>query len=178
MNKQQLADALVATKTGIEMGWDADKLMKHTKAELEDLLSSDSPANDEDATELEATNGSVVPAKYREMYRKSKTASGKATLNNGDELALLLGTVDHIVTCQIADQVLNRLSGATLAQYTTEREGVPHPKTGEPMKALNNGMVRMNAGNRIRSWAKKHENPEEAMAEITVFLEMVADGQA
>ena len=192
MNKQQLTTDLL-TVIPADKDWTNKSLMALTKAALERLWAEVydvAEADDTEVDELAPVKGSTVAQKYRIRYaenaakrgHKAQTVTGKASLNNGDELALLLEDATVTATCFIADQVLNLAHGTTLAKYTTDRIGVVvvNKKTGESkvLKPLNDGMVRMNAGNRIRSWAKKHDDPQAAISEIRQFLGMVADAAA
>lgn len=173
MNKQDNITSILAQDTG----WNKSQLTKMNAkdvAGLSLLLNYEDASNDPEGEPLEATNGSKVQQSYRNKYaeiakaqgRKATTASGKATLNNGDQLALLLENADHVTTCAIADTLLGLATGTNLALYTTDRIGRTHPKTGAELKALNNGMVRMNAGNKIRSFIKKMDAPEDGIAQV------------
>ena len=81
-------------------------------------------------------------AKYRTRYLKTKSAAGKASMNNGDEVAQALLGLDHIAVALLADELVP-LKGT---ECHLEKYG-----------HLNNGQIRMNSGNKIRGAAKRGE---------------------
>lgn len=91
--------------------------------------------------EHEDSNGSMAStlAKYRKGYQISVAASGRKSLNNGDELAKILEYKDHNEVMAIAERVLEFRTGELAQRYDR----------------LNNGQKRMNAGNRIRAALKR-----------------------
>lgn len=188
MNKQQRIDEILDMDTGGT--WDKKSLGLLKAARVKELHEQMATQQDDeiplDGDELESITGSRVREQYRKKYaeiassqgRKAHTATGRTSLNNGDELALLLEQATPTQTCELADYCKGLPAGATRAKYTTDRIGQTHPKTGEPLKALNDGMVRMNAGNQIRSHCKKAEDTTVAMASMAEMLKSLMDAQA
>lgn len=140
----------------------------NTKASLNRLRKADVAAilvdlNDAKADQPEADeeiSASRVPDKYRARYaetakaagRKAHTATGKATLNNGDDFALLWEAILPIEACQLADQVVP----------------LPDKQThGDKYGHLNVGMQRMNAGNRIRGAIKREDIKPAKVVKLT-----------
>lgn len=180
MNKQQNISTILSLQTG----WNKAQLTSMKAADVTGLLAlleTEDWGHDDEldgSIELASIVGSKVKQSYRVKYAQqakdarhvAKTASGRATLNNGDQLALLLEDATPIQTCHVLDSLLVYLHGTTYAKYTTDRIGQTHPKTGVALKALNDGMVRMNAGNQIRSYCKKATEPAAAIAAIRQIL--------
>ena len=136
---------LIETASKLDTGLTKTALKKLKKADLLAQLTAWEAAN----PEAEAT-ASRVPQKYRARYaetakaagRKAHTATGKATLNNGDEFALLWEALLPVQACQLADKVVPQPDKQTHATKYAH---------------LNVGMQRMNAGNRIRGAIKRGE---------------------
>lgn len=202
MNKQQRIDELLALN---ESAITAKELKTMSAREVQELHESvvfdsndevDGEYHDdvdengnvipEDGEELTPVTGSRVKETYRKIYANrakeqghvAKTVAGRATLNNGDELALLLEHADPRTICLVCDMTHGYPTGATYFKYTADRIGQTDPKTGVALKALNDGMVRMNAGNRIRSYCKKHEDPQVALSQVKTYLNQIAKEEA
>ena len=79
--------------------------------------------------------------KYKSGYELSLCASGRKSLNTGDEVAHLLAGLEALEVIATAEILLGLESGELLERYTK----------------LNNGSKRMNAGNLIRSAHKRGE---------------------
>jgi len=176
MNKQDNIASILSQDTG----WGKAQLTAMSAADvagLSALLLAEDWGQDA-STELSPVVGSKVRQAYRTKYAEqakaaghvAKTAGGRATLNNGDELALLLESATPTQTCIILDNLLGYVAGQTYAKYTTDRIGQTHPKTGAELKPLNEGMVRMNAGNQVRSYCKKADKPSDAIAVVGAIL--------
>ena len=160
MKKEDLIEAILDLQE--PSGEDTEAQLRKLKvADLQAILDDLTDEQDE-----QEETGNRVLKKYRDKYvemaketgHKATTCEGKATLNNGDQLALLWEYASPEQVAQLADTLLDKPVGTHLATYTADRVGQPHPKTGQRMKALNPGMVRMNTGNKVRSWAKQHED--------------------
>ena len=74
----------------------------------------------------------------KEKYTKTKSASGKASLHNGDEVAVLMDGIE-------LDKAYYAAAGFLGVTAKSLREKYGH---------LNQGMQRMNLGNRIRGRVK------------------------
>lgn len=143
MKKQDLVDILMANDT-IADKHTAEELLKEKKVVLEAMV------DEHTGDELDPVAGSRVRQTYRDKYaknatehgRKAHTFEGRATLNNGDQLALLLESLSPQETCNLCDAVQELKTGETQAKYAH----------------LNQGMQRMNAGNRIRAVIKREDN--------------------
>jgi hypothetical protein len=136
---------------------------------LEEILTDEDEDLDEDGN---VRRGDVFPAGVRETYLKGKTASGKAFIDCGDEIAEQLRDMSLEQVAHVAEQVLGQLTAAGwLALYTTDREA-------EGKKALNPGMVRMNLGNRIRAAIKLQEKEAQEAEEAEGGEEEGGDEEA
>jgi hypothetical protein len=101
----------------------------------------------------EDTKTSVAPDVSK--YQKVKSASGGASLNNGDEVAQALtgATLDEVY--RLASKALGETQKALKEKY----------------EHLNEGMQRMNLGNRIRgAVAKMEEGGSEFLATEGAFI--------
>ena len=154
MTKAQLVEAASTLDTGLTK----TALRKLPKDELVKQLTAWQAAQPE-AEEA----ASRVPQKYRVKYaeaakaagHKAHTATGKATLNNGDEFALLWEAILPSEACKLADQV------APQPDKQTHAAKYAH---------LNVGMQRMNAGNRIRGAIKRGEVKPAKAVKLTKAL--------
>ena len=151
MNKTELSNAIIELDNSQEL----ETLMKLTKAQLESALDALEleAAEDGDEEEEELTAGQKMArtlAKARVRYVKSKTASGKATMNNGDQIALALQPFDHVQVAMTADLILGEEIGHHMNRYGH----------------LNNGQIRMNSGNRIRGAVKRGDIEIEGAMEL------------
>ena len=100
------------------------------------------------STPLKLRTGDVFPAGARERYVGGKADNGKRFLDSGDDLAQQLRGATLIeVAARYAAMNPERSAEGWIAFYTTDR--VAYGK-----KPLNDGMVRMNIGNRIRALLK------------------------
>lgn len=155
--KNELLAQLAANDDAIAMaavnGADtAAKRKASTKAVIQQWL-DDTAANEadgeewleqqEEADEEEEQHHTVDP-KYRAGYEKTKSAKGKSSLDNADPIAKLLRGLDPSVVCGLADQVYGVPRGTHAAKYSH----------------LNQGMQRMNSGNRIRGAIARGEMSE------------------
>lgn len=102
---------------------------------LKELLDEDEDEDDARSPMARALD------KARGAYTKSVASSGKKSLHNGDELATLLAGCEPEEVCQLADIVCEVAAGTHLAKY----------------KHLNQGQIRMNAGNKVRGRIKRGE---------------------
>jgi hypothetical protein len=101
-----------------------------------------------EATPKTLRTGDVFPAGVRAKYAKGKAENGKRFFDSGDDIATKLRGATLLQTAEwYAGLNPERNAQGWIAFYTTDREA-----RGE--RALNNGMVRMNIGNRIRALLK------------------------
>ena len=114
------------------------KLQRASKMDIElwIQLHADQPDTPDEA---ETKNMSKTMQKYREGYEPSISASGRKSLNTGDAIAHLLAGLEPLAVMQAAEVVLGLEDGELVTKY----------------EKLNRGQQRMNAGNRIRSAAKR-----------------------
>lgn len=89
--------------------------------------------------EAEGRRMAQILRKYAQTYEPSISASGRKSLNSGDDVAHLLAGMEPVQTIQVAERVLGMEAGTLLARY----------------EHLNRGQQRMNAGNRIRAAIKR-----------------------
>ena len=115
---------------------------KATKAELEKLLASNSPTEDE-GDETPKASKSAVPDKYKKRYGKSQ--------NCGDEMAEMLATLVKDEKGVTNIEALNAV-GAQNGIDVQDRWG-----TGREGGALNVGMQRMNLSNVLRGKIRNEE---------------------
>lgn len=119
-----------------------------TKARGKDLTAlEDEPEEDEEGTRSMAKTLS----KYREKYTTGVTAEGRKSLNNGDDIAELLEGMDAMAVMKMAEQLCGLEAGELVAKY----------------EHLNNGAKRMNAGNRIRAFAKRENLSVEEVSRFS-----------
>lgn len=97
--------------------------------------------------------------KAREHYTKDKRPDGTATAHCGDAIAKELRDLEPQEVAALADKVLQEPAGTHFAKYQN----------------LNNGQIRMNSGNRIRSyWKKINEDGNEAeIARVAKLLNLI-----
>lgn len=95
---------------------------------------------DEDEDDTRSSMAKALD-KARGAYTKSVASSGKKSLHNGDELATLLAGCEPEEVCQLADIVCEVAAGTHYVKY----------------KHLNQGQIRMNAGNKVRGRIKRGE---------------------
>ena len=94
-----------------------------------------------DEAEEHASKMAEALRKARVRYVKDRRPSGAATAHNGDLIAKELRDYDPLDVCRLADRCLEQPIGWHAARY----------------EGLNNGQIRMNAGNKIRgAWKKAH----------------------
>lgn len=92
--------------------------------------------------------GDVFPAGARGRYVGGKAANGKRFFDSGDDLAAKFrGATLLEVATEYAKMNPERNAQGWIAFYTTDR-------IAQGKKPLNDGMVRMNIGNRIRALLK------------------------
>lgn len=92
-------------------------------------------------TKADKPSMSATMQKYREKYEPSISLSGRKSLNNGDDLAHLLASLDPRDVVHLAEKVLGLKKNELWDKYAN----------------LNRGQQRMNAGNRIRGAVKRGE---------------------
>lgn len=101
----------------------------------------------EDAEESEVSaNMAKQLAKYRNGYVVSLSASGKKSLNCGDILAQMLEGTHYMEVYALAEKWCDLPIGSLEAKYAGLK---------------NDGMRRMNAGNRLRALLRRSEDAEE-----------------
>lgn len=89
-------------------------------------------------------------ARYKASYQPYQQGNGNLSLDNGDEVALLLRGASPEVVMRAAEK-LKQLEPGTLA---------------ERYKARNPGAKRMNAGNQIRGYVRREGTVAEVRAAI------------
>ena len=138
MTKKELAAAIVA------LGGEAPSRLN--KGQLVELLA-----------QLEAAQpvGQAAQlAKYKPGYVATTSASGNASLHNGDEVANTLAGTDADTVVAAAERLLGFAQGELASKYAN----------------LNVGQKRMNAGNRIRGAVKRGDvTPDEVAAAIAAI---------
>ena len=82
---------------------------------------------------------SSVLKKYRPTYAVSVTANGRKSRYNADDVAQVLEGVEPLTVVKAAEKLL----GLKRGELQTKYEG------------MNNGQIRMNAGNRLRGAVKR-----------------------
>lgn len=99
--------------------------------------------------------------KAREHYTKDKRPDGAATAHCGDAIAKELRDLEPMEVAALADRVLQQPAGTHEAKY----------------ERLNNGQIRMNSGNRIRSYWKKinEEGQIQEVARVGKLLNLLDD---
>jgi hypothetical protein len=112
------------------------RLNKEQRATLEQAVEAWNPEGEDSKSRSLASQ----MAKYRSRYQRSVSASGDASLNNGDDMAVFLEGKNEIEVCELADK------------WTPIKDGQKHMLR---YAKLNNGQKRMNAGNKLRAAAKK-----------------------
>ena len=122
-----LAQAMVNGATDAEI----KKLESKTKKEIEVLLAA------MDEPEVKSMSGTML--KYRKGYEPSLSASGRKSLNSGDEIAHLLSGLEPRAVISAAERLLHLEVNTLWDKYAS----------------LNLGQQRMNAGNRIRGAVKR-----------------------
>ena len=85
--------------------------------------------------------------KYRAGYLTSVTSDGRKSKRSDNPISAWMEGWTPEMACMAADKLLNQPAGFHAAKY----------------EGLNNGQRRMNAGNRIRAFAKSHELDVEAL---------------
>jgi hypothetical protein len=89
--------------------------------------------------EAEVKSMSATMLKYRKKYEPSLSASGRKSLNTGDEIAHLLAGLEPRLVIAAAERLLSLKTNELWDKYS----------------GLNVGQQRMNAGNRIRGAVKR-----------------------
>lgn len=108
-----------------------------------------------DMSGIPVTSNDVIPQDVRDTYEQGKTEDGVSYIDSGDDLAVQLRGKPIEESAKVLAKLDNsRSASGWIAFYTTDREA-------EGKKALNDGMVRMNIGNRIRA-ALKAQAEEQA----------------
>jgi len=91
----------------------------------------------EDEPEVKSMSSTML--KYRKAYEPSLSASGRKSLNSGDEIAHLLSGLEPRAVISAAERLLDLKTDELWDKYAN----------------LNLGQQRMNAGNRIRGAVKR-----------------------
>lgn len=135
----------------IEATVERDEIEKATKEELEQAIAQ--VATDEEDVEVVAPESSfnrLASKAKNDQYVLYISTSGKKSLDNGDEVAIMLRgkTLDEVY------------------QITSDWVGISVEELIERYKHLNAGQQRMNLGNRLRRYiiAGKKEREWEAQA--------------
>ena len=149
LSKQHLTEAYVA-ETGNEPNpeWTA-KQLDAALTEIETQKEKELEERTRIAKEMTATLN-----KHKPKYVVSKTAAGKRSMNNGDELAQAMSKLDHTQVAAVAQILLN-----CEPLWVGDGSG--------KYDHLNNGQIRMNSGNRIRAAVKRGDiSQEDAIAVV------------
>ena len=94
----------------------------------------------------------------RENYTKTRTASGTASLNNGDQVATALDGLTMDEVFQVADKL------------------IPDNDFKTRYKKLNPGMQRMNIGNRLRGFCRADDKNSASFDRVVKpFAKAAAD---
>lgn len=133
-------DGLLYKVAGLAKGWytleHSDGTTKKARRTSFELL--------EDEEETNASHKMAATlAEYRKSYVPTLAASGKKSLSNGDPVAMLLSGLDYESVYALAEYWCELATGMLDKKYA-------HLK--------NDGMRRMNAGNRLRALYKKADN--------------------
>lgn len=102
---------------------------------------------------------------HRDGYQATKAYSGKASLHNGDEVALALAGCTPQVALAAAQAVADHLG----TEVDLEAKYVGSGGWAKPR--LNVGQIRMNSGNRVRGAVKREDISQ---AEAIAFIEAAA----
>ena len=117
-------------------------MKKPTKAEQAKIEKAKLKLLDMDEKEeQEVKSMSSTMLKYRKQYEPSLSASGRKSLNSGDEIAHLLSGLEPRAVISAAERLLDLKTNELWDKYSS----------------LNQGQQRMNAGNRIRGAVKRGE---------------------
>ena len=127
-----IAQTIVMGATDAE----AKKLQSKTKIDIELWIQLHTEKT-EDETEVKSMSSTML--KYRTKYEPSLSASGRKSLNSGDEIAHLLSGLEPRAVISAAERLLNLETDELWIKY----------------QSLNLGQQRMNAGNRIRGAVKR-----------------------
>ena len=141
--KQQLISTISAADA-VESKFTQVMLNKCTKPQLVEIAKGQ---RKDTGTQPTPNGSSKVKQSYRNKYaeigkgrdRKPTTAAGRGTLNNGDVIAVAFEVLNADQVCAVADVLLKAGKAFHAKKYA----------------ALNSGMRRMNAGNRIRAAVKR-----------------------
>lgn len=130
------------------------ELRKAKKADLVAVLTNLQDDEPEQEEEEQLTVAQLMSRKLREArlrYETTVAASGNASADNGDLVALALRQMEPKDVVLAAERLLDLPAGSLWAKYEN----------------LNPGQQRMNAGNRIRGAIKRGElDPEQALANL------------
>lgn len=155
-------DGLIWTVTAVKSrGWleltHSDGTVKSARSTRVELLDYDHATEEDQEDEDEGQGSSKMSeqlTKYREKYVPSVAASGKMSLSNGDLLARYLEGRTVEDTFAFAEYWLELDKGTLEAKYANLK---------------NDGMRRMNAGNRLRALLRRAGSTEEpTMADALV----------
>lgn len=109
-----------------------------------------------DLTGQPVTSRDVIPDDIRSTYLRGKTEEGISFIDSNDDIAQKLRGKPVIEAAKALAKLDNsRSAKGWIAFYTTDREV-------EGKNPLNEGMVRMNIGNRIRAALRAKEEEQKA----------------
>lgn len=129
-----------------------DSVAEFTCMECGDEWQESVDFDDDDDDEGSQSKLARTIAKYRHKYVPTLAASGKKSLSNGDELAMLLAGLEATQVCDLADELLGFPLGYHFAKYCH----------------LNKGSQRMNAGNKIRAALKRGDLAFDDKGNLTI----------
>jgi len=124
------------TVTGHKKGWftvTQDDEEYKARAKHLDLVPDAEEEDEESGKRMAGTLNA-----YKPRYVPTTTHRGTKSLNNGDRLAKLMAGCEPGIVALLADRVLEEEDGHHAARY----------------ERLNPGQIRMNSGNRVRSFCK------------------------
>ena len=126
---------------------------KQATAKAKSRKAAEAAAATEEAEDEEGAAGRNMAKtlqKYRVGYITSITADGRKSKRSNNPFSAWMEGWTPEMTCAAADKLLGEPDGFHHAKYAS----------------LNNGQRRMNAGNRIRAFAKKQELDVEALQKL------------
>ena len=103
-----------------------------------------------DTAATKKDDDAVVIKPDLERYKSGQSASGKRTQHTGDDVANTLNAMTLQETAEAGAAILGTDAKALIDQYATTKSGKP----------MNQGMKRMNIGNRIRAAVARLEKDE------------------
>ena len=131
---------------------DEKALGRMTKANLEAMLAELEAAESDALDAADAKRMSSILNRYKAGYVVSKAASGRASLHNGDALAMALAALLPVDVAHLAERLLD-CPPLFVGDGTGKYDG------------LNQGQIRMNSGNRIRAAIKRGDITTDSVLE-------------